>query len=205
MKKLLTLKTITAHNEIHGKSYIGKIFETVNLSQFKHDLLNTKTNTKDMLNSCHDESFYTTVQMCFHRSFFYKSQQPWLITFQNKMSFKRFRAFNTHNKVYEQVYVNVPSVTTCEALAHRSVLHARLRTGGTGWWGRLNRWCQGAEESCYEGQSQPSPGTEHGPAVTMAYIIRKAEQITWVARQFEVDAGHTGAQRDDAEGTCGGT
>lgn len=96
-------------------------------------------------------------------------------------------------------------VSQREALAHRSVLHARLRTGGTGWWRRLNRWCQGAEESCYEGQSQPSPGTEHGAAVTMAYIIREAEQITWVARQFEVDAGHTGAQRDDAEGTCGGT
>lgn len=25
--------------------------------------------------------------MCFHRAFFYKSHQPWLVTFQNKMSF----------------------------------------------------------------------------------------------------------------------
>lgn len=44
--------------------------------KFKHDLLNTKTNTKnrftkDMLNSCRDESFYTTVQMCFYNRFFF--------------------------------------------------------------------------------------------------------------------------------------
>lgn len=91
------------------------------------------------------------------------------------------------------------------ASAHCSVLHAGLGTGGTRWRGRLNRRCQGAEEPSYEGQPQSSPGTEHGPAVTVAYVIREAEQVTRVARQFEVDASHARAKRNDAEGTWEGT
>lgn len=91
--------------------------------------------------------------------------------------------------------------TTFIASAHCSVLHAGLGTGGTRWRGRLNRRCQGAEEPSYKGQPQSSPGTKHGPAVTVAYVIREAKQVTWVAREFEVDASHARAKRNDAEGT----
>lgn len=40
----------------------------------KHGLLNTKTTTKDMLNSCWDESICTTVQMCFYKILLFAHQ-----------------------------------------------------------------------------------------------------------------------------------
>lgn len=111
---------------IHWKGHGNGKF----ILKFKHGLLNTKTNTrycftKDMLNSCRDESFYTIVKMCFYNRFLilHINWEPWLATFQHKMSFKSMNKLMSMYKV------------SCEALAHRSVLHARLRTGGTGWWG----------------------------------------------------------------------
>lgn len=81
---------------------------------FKHGLLNTKTNTnnrftKDMPYSCRDESFYTTVQMCFYnrsiiRHIKWESQPPWIVSFE---SFNSLHAFKTHDKVYTQVHVSV--------------------------------------------------------------------------------------------------
>lgn len=62
------------------------------------------------------------------------------------------------------------------SLAHCAILHAGFRVGSTArWWRRLNRWCQRAEETSNKCKSQTTPGAEHGPAVTVAYVIWEAE------------------------------
>lgn len=63
----------------------------------------------------------------------------------------------------------------------------------------MNGRCQSAEETSNKGQTQTTPGAEHGPAVTVAYVIREAKYVARVAGKFKIDAGHAGTQSDDAK------
>lgn len=65
----------------------------------------------------------------------------------------------------------------------------------------MNRRCQSAEETSNKCQTQTTPGAEHGPAVTVAYIIWEDEYVAWVAGKFKIDTGHASAQGDDAKRT----
>lgn len=83
-------------------------------------------------------------------------------------------------------------------LANGAVLLSRLGAGGAV--DGLDGGSQGAEEARDEGEAQTPPGTEHGPAVAVADVVREAVEAARVPRQLEVNAGHAGAQGDDAEG-----
>lgn len=85
-----------------------------------------------------------------------------------------------------------------DSLAHHAILHAGFGVGSTARW-RLNRRWQSAEETSNKCQTQTAPGAEHGPAVTVAYVIREAEHVAWVAGKFEIDASHASTQGNDAK------
>ena len=85
-------------------------------------------------------------------------------------------------------------------LAHRAVLLAGLGAGGAG--EGLHGGRQRAEEAGDEREAQAAPGAEHGPAVAVADVVGEAVQVARVAGELEVDAGHAGAEGDDAEGAC---
>lgn len=65
----------------------------------------------------------------------------------------------------------------------------------------MNGRCQSAEETSNKCETQTTPGAEHRPAVTMAYVIGEAEHVAWVAGKFEINASHTSTQGDDAKRT----
>lgn len=71
-----------------------------------------------------------------------------------------------------------------------------MGAGGRRW---LDGGGQGTEKAGDEGEAQAAPGTEHGPAIAVAYVVWETEQVARIAGELEVDASHTGAQRDDAE------
>lgn len=83
--------------------------------------------------------------------------------------------------------------------AERSVLWPGFGVVGARGRRGLDGGGQGAEEAGDEGEAQAPPGTEHGPAIAVADVVRETEQVAGVARELKVDAGHAGAQRDDAE------
>lgn len=85
------------------------------------------------------------------------------------------------------------------ALADGAILLSGLGAGGSGY--RLNGGSQGAEEAGDKGEAEASPGAEHGPAVAVADVIRQAIQVPRDTGKLEVDAGNTGAERDNAEGS----
>lgn len=85
--------------------------------------------------------------------------------------------------------------------SHGSVLLPGL-VGGGARGGRAEGRGQGAEEAGQQREAEPSPGTEHGPAIAMANVLREAEHVARVAGQLEVDARHARAQGDDAARSC---
>lgn len=85
--------------------------------------------------------------------------------------------------------------------SHGSVLLPRLVGGGASG-GRAEGRRQGAEEAGQQREAESSPGTEHGPAIAMANVLRQAEHVARVAGQLKVDARHARAQGDDAARSC---
>lgn len=86
------------------------------------------------------------------------------------------------------------------ALADGAILLSGLGAGRSGY--RLDGGSQGAEEASNEGEAKASPGTEHGPAVAVADVIRQPIQIPWVTGKLKVDASNAGTEGDNAEGSC---
>lgn len=86
------------------------------------------------------------------------------------------------------------------ALADGAILLSGLGAGRSGY--RLDGGSQGAEEAGDEGEAETSPGAEHGPAIAMANVVRQAVQIPWITGKLEVNAGNTGTEGNDAEGSC---
>lgn len=64
--------------------------------------------------------------------------------------------------------------------------------------GRAQGGGQGAEEASQQGETEASPGTEHGPAIAMANVLGEAVHVAGVAGQLKVDSCHARAQGDDA-------
>lgn len=93
-----------------------------------------------------------------------------------------------------------PLLLQLSASADGAVLLPGLGAGGSGY--RLDGGSQRAEEAGNEGEAEPPPGTEHGPAVAVADVVRQAVEIPGVTGQLKVDAGDAGAQGDDAESSC---
>lgn len=85
------------------------------------------------------------------------------------------------------------------ALADGTVLLSGLGAGGSGY--GLDGGSQGAEESGDEGEAEASPGTEHGPAVAVADVVRQAIQVPWITGKLEINASNAGTEGDDAEGS----
>lgn len=85
-------------------------------------------------------------------------------------------------------------------LSHAAVLLPGLvRYGGVrGVQGRS----QGAQEAGQQREAQSTPRAKHGPAVTVADVLRYAEHVARVAGQFEVDPRHTRAKGDYAARPC---
>lgn len=84
-------------------------------------------------------------------------------------------------------------------LTHCAVFLPGFGAGGA--WDWLNGGSQRAEEASDKRQAQATPGTEHGPAVTMADVVWEAVQVARIARKLKINSRYAGAQRDDAEGT----
>lgn len=100
------------------------------------------------------------------------------------------------------MYSFTPPALSMVLLTHTAILHAGFGVGSTArWWWRLNRRCQSAEKTSNKCQTQTTPGAEHGPAVTMAYVIWEAEYVARVAGKFKIDASNTRAQGNDAKCT----
>lgn len=78
------------------------------------------------------------------------------------------------------------------ALSHTAILlpglvhHRGLR--------RVQGGSQRAQEASQQRQAQSAPSTEHGPAVSVADVLRDPEHVARVAGQLEVDAGHARAE-----------
>lgn len=61
---------------------------------------------------------------------------------------------------------------------------------------------EGAQETSQQRQAQSAPSAEHGPAVTVADVLRYPEHVAGVAGEFEIDASHARAQGDYAARPC---
>lgn len=84
--------------------------------------------------------------------------------------------------------------------SHAAVLLPGLVHHG-GVWGVQGRG-EGAQETSQQRQAQSAPGAEHGPAVTVADVLRYPEHVAGVAGEFEIDASHARAQGDYAARPC---
>lgn len=61
---------------------------------------------------------------------------------------------------------------------------------------------EGAEEAGQQREAQSTPRAKHGPAVTMADVLRYPEHVARVAGQFEVNPRHARAKGDYAARPC---
>lgn len=85
-------------------------------------------------------------------------------------------------------------------LSHAAVLLPGLvHHGGVG---GVQRRGEGTQETSQQREAQSSPGAEHGPAVTVADVLRYPEHVAGVAGEFKIDASHARAQGDYAARSC---
>lgn len=85
--------------------------------------------------------------------------------------------------------------------SHSAVLHPRLVYGRVR---RAEGRGQRTQEPGQQREAQPAPGAEHGPAVAVADVLGQAVHVARKTGEFEVNAGHTGAEGDDAAGSWRG-
>lgn len=85
-------------------------------------------------------------------------------------------------------------------LSHAAVLLPGLVHHG-GVWG-VQRRGEGTQETSQQCKAQTTPGAEHGPAVTVADVLRYPEHVAGVAGEFKIDASHACAQGDYAACSC---
>lgn len=85
-------------------------------------------------------------------------------------------------------------------LSHAAVLRPGL-VHHRGVW-RVEGRSECTQETSQQREAQSTPSTKHGPAVTMADVLRYPKHVAGVAGQFEVDPSHTCAKGDDAARPC---
>lgn len=88
---------------------------------------------------------------------------------------------------------------------HRHLSHAAILLSGfvhhRGVRGVQGRG-EGAQEASQQREAQSTPSAEHGPAVTVADVLRYPKHVARVAGEFKIDASHACAQGDYAAGSC---
>lgn len=57
---------------------------------------------------------------------------------------------------------------------------------------------QRAQETSQQREAQPTPRTEHGPAVAVTDVLWDSKHVAGIAGQFKVDPGHACAEGDYA-------
>lgn len=88
----------------------------------------------------------------------------------------------------------------CIGLSHTSVLWPGLVHHWGVW--RVEGRSERAQEASQQRQAQSTPGTKHGPAITVTDVLWYSKHVARIAGQFKVDASHTCAEGDNAACPC---